>query len=138
MRALIDEADAAIDDAERFTQLGAEFHLAVAEASHNRVLVVQLISLQHVSWPRRNPTLNAKVARRVNDVHRELLNLIEMRDPTAARHLMDDHVKMIRARRVAESSAVIPGRVEAPGPESRTTFGIRIWIPGSRRRRAPE
>ena len=104
MRKLIDDADAAIDDAERFTQLGAEFHLAVAEASHNRVLVVQLISLQHVSWPRRNPTLNAKVAHRVNDVHRELLNLIEIRDPTAARKLMDDHVKMIRARRVAEHS----------------------------------
>ena len=74
----------------------------MAEASHNRVLVVQLISLQHVSWPRRNPTLTPKVARRVNEVHRELLNLIEMRDPTGARHLMDDHVKMIRARRVAE------------------------------------
>ena len=102
LRALIDEADAAIGDPERFTQLGAEFHLAVAEASHNRVLVVQLISLQHVSWPRRNPTLTPKVARRVNEVHRELLNLIEMRDPTGARHLMGDHVKMIRARRVAE------------------------------------
>ena len=110
----------------------------MAEASHNRVLVVQLISLQHVSWPRRNPTLNAKVARRVNDVHRELLNLIEMRDPTAARHLMDDHVKMIRARRWRRPP-VIPGRREAPGPESRTTFGVCIWISGSRARaRAPE
>ena len=109
MRALIDEAEAAIDDPERFTQLGAEFHLAVAEASHNRVLGVLLISLQHVSWPRRNPTLNAKVARRVNDVHRELLNLIEMRDPTAARHLMDDHVKMIRARRVIEGESKLRG-----------------------------
>ena len=105
LRALIEAADAAVDDAERFTQLGAEFHLAVAEASHNRVLVVQLISLQHVSWPRRNPTLNAKVARRINQVHRELLNVIEMRDPIAARGLMDNHVKMIRARRVAESSS---------------------------------
>ncbi len=53
--------------------------------------------------------LNAKVARRVNDVHRELLNLIEMRDPTAARHLMDDHVKMIRARRVAEGKSKLRG-----------------------------
>jgi GntR family transcriptional repressor for pyruvate dehydrogenase complex len=104
LRQLIDDAETALDDPARFTELGAAFHLAVAEASHNRVLVVQLISLQHVSWPRRNPTLNAKVARRVNDVHRELLNLIEMRDPTGARHLMDDHVKMIRARRVAESA----------------------------------
>ncbi len=105
LKQLIDDADAAVNDAERFTQLGAEFHLAVAEASHNRVLVVQLISLQHVSWPRRNPTLNAKVARRVNEVHRELLGLIEIRDAAGARKLMDDHVKMIRARRVAESKS---------------------------------
>ena len=41
-------------------ELGAAFHLAVAEASHNRVLVVQLISLQHVSWPRRNPTMTRR------------------------------------------------------------------------------
>ena len=35
-------------------------------------------------------------------VHRELYGLIEMRDAAGARRLMDDHVKMIRARRVAE------------------------------------
>jgi GntR family transcriptional repressor for pyruvate dehydrogenase complex len=35
-------------------------------------------------------------------VHRELSNLIEIRDAAGARRLMDDHVKMIRARRVAE------------------------------------
>ena len=87
-----------LHDVERTTQLGAEFHLAVAEASHNRVLVVQLISLQHVSWPRRNPTLTPKVARRILDVHKELLALIEIRDAAGARKLMDDHVKMIRAR----------------------------------------
>jgi len=40
-------------------------HLAVAEASHNRVLIVQLISLQHVSWPSENRTLTPQVARRV-------------------------------------------------------------------------
>ena len=102
LRQLIVDAESNVDDAVRFTELGAEFHLAVAEASHNRVLVVQLISLQHVSWPRRNPMLNAKVARRVNAVHEELLALIEMRDPAGARKLMDDHVKMIRSRRVSE------------------------------------
>jgi len=78
LRQLVDDADTAIGDAARFTELGAAFHLAVAEASHNRVLVVQLISLQHVSWPRRNPTLTPKVMRRVNEVHRELLGLIEI------------------------------------------------------------
>ena len=131
LRALIDEADAAIGDPERFTQLGAEFHLAVAEASHNRVLVVQLISLQHVSWPRRNPTLTPKVARRVNEVHRELLNLIEMRDPTGARHLMGDHVKMIRARRVAEQSH--PPRARGRNADD----GIRLLLKLEIKRRTP-
>jgi GntR family transcriptional regulator, transcriptional repressor for pyruvate dehydrogenase complex len=99
---LISEAEASIDDAPAFTRLGRDFHLAVAEASHNRVLVVQLISLDHVSWPSRNPTLTPKVAQHIIDVHKELLKLIEMRDPAGARALMDDHVKMIRTRRVAE------------------------------------
>jgi GntR family transcriptional regulator, transcriptional repressor for pyruvate dehydrogenase complex len=102
LRNLTDEAEANIDDAPHFTQLGRDFHLAVAEASHNRVLVVQLISLQHVSWPARNTTLTPQVAQHILDVHKQLLSLIEMRDGAAARRLMDDHVKMIRARRVAE------------------------------------
>ena len=96
------EAEANIDDTPSFTRLGRDFHLAVAEASHNRVLVVQLISLDHVSWPKRNPTLTAQVARHILDVHKELAGLIAMRDPAGARRLMDDHVKMIRTRRVGE------------------------------------
>jgi GntR family transcriptional repressor for pyruvate dehydrogenase complex len=102
LRELNAETERRIDDVTAFTRLGREFHLAVAEASHNRVLVVQLISLQHVSWPAQNPTLTPQVAQRILDVHRELASLIEMRDPAGARRLMDDHVKMIGARRVAE------------------------------------
>jgi len=102
LRRLVAEAQENIDDMPRFTQLGREFHHAVAEASHNRVLIVQLISLDHVSWPARNPTLTPQVAQHILDVHKELLALIEARDGAAARRLMDDHVKMIRARRVAE------------------------------------
>jgi len=103
LREHLAEAEAQLDDVDTFTQSSREFHLAVAEASHNRVLVVQLLSLQHVSWPSRNRTLTPTVARHVLDVHRELTDLIEMRDAAAARRLMDDHVKMIRARRLAES-----------------------------------
>jgi len=64
--------------------------------------VVQLISLQHVSWPAHNPTLTPSVARRILDAHKELASLIEIRDAAGARRLMDEHVKMISARRVAE------------------------------------
>jgi GntR family transcriptional repressor for pyruvate dehydrogenase complex len=102
LRALLADAERKIDDVPAFTKSGRDFHLAVAEASHNRVLVVQLISLQHVSWPAQNHTLTPQVAQRILAVHRELATLIEMRDAAGARRLMDDHVKMIRARRVAE------------------------------------
>jgi GntR family transcriptional repressor for pyruvate dehydrogenase complex len=102
LRELIGQAERRLDDVAAFTRLGREFHLAVAEASHNRVLVVQLVSLQHVSWPAQNPTLTPQVARRIIEVHKELASLIEIRDGAGARRLMDDHVKMIGARRVAE------------------------------------
>jgi GntR family transcriptional repressor for pyruvate dehydrogenase complex len=102
LQRLLAQAENVIDDIEAYTRSSREFHLAIAEASHNRVLVVQFISLQHVSWPSRNRTLTPGVARHVLDVHKELAALIEMRDAAAARRLMDDHVKMIRARRVAE------------------------------------
>src|ERR1700745_2182709 len=49
LRALIAEAEELIDERDAFTRSSLAFHLAVAEASHNRVLVVQLVLLQHVS-----------------------------------------------------------------------------------------
>jgi GntR family transcriptional repressor for pyruvate dehydrogenase complex len=102
LRGLVAEAERMLDDVGAFTRSSREFHLVVADASHNRVLVVQLISLQHVSWPAHNPTLTPSVARRVLDAHAQLASLIEMRDAAGARRLMDEHVKMIAARRVAE------------------------------------
>jgi GntR family transcriptional repressor for pyruvate dehydrogenase complex len=99
---LLADAESKIDDNEAYTRSCRDFHLAIAEASHNRVLLVQLVSLQHVSWPSENRTLTPAVARRILEVHKRLAELIVMRDAAGARNLMDDHVKMIRARRVAE------------------------------------
>ena len=102
LRRLIADAESKLGDVAAYTRSCRDFHLAVAEASHNRVLAVQLFSLEHVAWPARNPTLTPAVARRILDVHRQLAELIEMRDGAGARRLMDEHVKMIRSRRVAE------------------------------------
>jgi GntR family transcriptional regulator, transcriptional repressor for pyruvate dehydrogenase complex len=110
LKQLLDESEAAIGNAEDFTRVSFAFHLALAEASHNRVLVVQLVSLQHVAWPTRNRTLTRPVARHVLDVHRELCDLVEARDGTAARRVMDEHVRMIRTRRVAEAGERVSGR----------------------------
>jgi GntR family transcriptional regulator, transcriptional repressor for pyruvate dehydrogenase complex len=102
LRRLLADAESKLADVADFTRSCRNFHLAVAEASHNRVLVIQLFSLEHVAWPARNPTLTPKVARHILDAHRQLTQLIERRDGAAARQLMDEHVKMIRSRRVAE------------------------------------
>jgi GntR family transcriptional repressor for pyruvate dehydrogenase complex len=102
LQRLLADAERKFGDVAAFTRSCRDFHLAVAEASHNRVLVVQLFSLEHVAWPGRNPTLTPVVARRILDAHRQLAGLIERRDGVTARQLMDEHVKMIRARRVSE------------------------------------
>lgn len=102
IRQLLAEAERNIADRDLYTRLSKAFHFAVAEASHNRVLVVQLVSLDHVAWPLRNTALTPAVARRVLEVHKELASLIEMRDAAGARRLMDDHMRMIRSRRVSD------------------------------------
>jgi GntR family transcriptional regulator, transcriptional repressor for pyruvate dehydrogenase complex len=102
---LLAEAERVMDDSAAYTRACRDFHVAVAASSHNRVLVVQLVSLQHVSWPRENRTLTSRVARRIHEAHRRLLELLERRDGAGARQLMDEHVRMIRARRSAERDA---------------------------------
>jgi GntR family transcriptional repressor for pyruvate dehydrogenase complex len=99
---LLADAESKIKDTAAFTRSCRDFHVAVAEASHNRVLVVQLISLQYVSWPKENRQVTPKLVQHILDVHRELAALIRVRDGAAARRLMDEHVRMIRARRVAQ------------------------------------
>lgn len=108
LRALLVEHERVIADSAAYTRSCMRFHLAVAEASHNRVLVAQLLSLQHVSWPAHNRTLTDPVARHILEAHRQLTDVIESRDAAAARRLMDDHVRMIRARRVSEDDADAP------------------------------
>ncbi len=82
LRRLLAEAEAVIDDGDAYTRSCRDFHLAITEASHNRVL--------------------KEVSERVLAVHKQLASLIEMRDAAGARRLMDEHVRMIRARRVSE------------------------------------
>lgn len=101
---LLATSQASIRNPQAYTRACRDFHLAVAESSHNRVIAIELISLQHIPWPTENPTLTAKVARQVLEAHRELLALIERRDANGARALMNDHVGMIRSRRMAERS----------------------------------
>ena len=107
LKKLLIQAEGLLDDLDAFTRLSLQFHLGVAEASHNRVLHYQLISLQHVSWPSRNRTLNRAVAKKILEAHRKLVALIEARDAGGARQFMEAHVGMIRERRVAEAKSSV-------------------------------
>lgn len=105
LKNLVADAEGKLDDLDAFTRSSLQFHLGIAEASHNRVLRYQLISLQHVSWPSRNRTLNRAVAKKVLEAHRRLVALVEARDAGGARQSMEAHVGMIRERRISESRA---------------------------------
>jgi GntR family transcriptional repressor for pyruvate dehydrogenase complex len=107
LKKLLIQAEGLLDDLDAFTRLSLQFHLGVAEASHNRVLHYQLISLQHVSWPSRNRTLNRAVAKKILEAHRRLVALIEARDAGGARQFMEAHVGMIRERRIAEAKSSV-------------------------------
>src|SRR5690242_9628215 len=102
---LLTDAEMKATDTAAFTRSCRDFHVAIAEASHNRVLVVQLVSLQYVSWPKENRQVTPKLVEHILEVHRELAGLIQLRDGAAARRLMDDHGGMIRARRVAQATS---------------------------------
>ncbi len=71
------------------------------EASHNRVLrgAAHLAAARLVAAPQSDADAEGR-APRPRRAHANLPGLIEMRDGAGARRLMDDHVKMIRARRV--------------------------------------
>lgn len=104
LRELIAQAEQVLDDPDAFTRASLAFHLAITDASRNRVLYYQLVSLQHVSWPSRNRTLTRPVALRVLEAHRKLVTLIAARDAEGARKSMNDHIGMIRSRRISEAS----------------------------------
>lgn len=110
--ALLDRAEGATEDFPRFTRLSLAFHLAIADAAHNDVLRVQLISLQHVAWPRHTSTLTRDVAEHILALHRELYVLIKARDGDGARDLMGRHLRQIRARRLSEAG---PGQRNETG-----------------------
>lgn len=95
---LLAEAAGRLDDPLGFTESSLAFHLAVAEASHNRILVAQLKALRYVEWSAYSRRTTRKIAEGVMEAHREILGLIEERDAPGARRAMSEHLEGIRSR----------------------------------------
>ena len=92
IRLCLVEAHDHLDDPQRSAELGETFHMAIAEATRNEVLVAQLRAMQEVlhppaQWP------DHEQSRHMLDVHMELFRLIESGNAAAARDAMVDHVR---------------------------------------------
>jgi len=103
LRRLVEESADLVREPERFTTSALGFHLAIAEASHNRILVAQLTALHHVLRPLYARRTNRDVAARVVDAHAQLLRRIESRDGAGARRSMCFHLEGVRSRGFARS-----------------------------------
>jgi len=98
----VKRSEETIHQADLFTRATLDFHLSVAEASHNRVLKIQLASLQFVVWPKRNGTLTREVADNLIAIHKKIYQRILARDGDGAHEAMYQHLSGVRSRRMRE------------------------------------
>lgn len=92
IRQVLAEASECLDNPEKSALLGEEFHMAIAKATRNEVLVAQLRAMRDVLMPpARWP--DHEQAQHMLDVHMELFRLIESGNAAAARDAMVEHVR---------------------------------------------
>jgi GntR family transcriptional repressor for pyruvate dehydrogenase complex len=95
MASAIEQAARVQDHAAAFTEASLGFHLAVAEASHNRALFALLRALRYVVWGE-TKRATTEVAGRVLQAHRSIYAKIEAGDSAGAREAMSRHLGGIR------------------------------------------
>jgi GntR family transcriptional repressor for pyruvate dehydrogenase complex len=105
LRYLVAQARSIENDAPRFSQLGLAFHLAVADAAHNRALAIQLRALRHQMWPENDQRPTGKTAQRLVAVHSEIYERILARDEAGAERAMREHLDHVRTVSAQEGSA---------------------------------
>jgi GntR family transcriptional repressor for pyruvate dehydrogenase complex len=97
LKKLIGEAEAAVDEVETWVDTIIRFHVAVAEASHNRALVSQIKAYMQVLRPGYLGSSKRGMAA-VNGRYRNLVEAITRRNPDAARAVMAAHMSFVRER----------------------------------------
>ena len=108
----LDEMEGAGEDAERYLDADLSFHVAIAEAAHNRILSNALELLRNLTrrWIRaalRLPTVPGEAL----DQHKAIFLAIAKRRPDQARAAMHSHLEAMgrRLMEARERGAVPPG-----------------------------
>jgi GntR family transcriptional regulator, transcriptional repressor for pyruvate dehydrogenase complex len=94
MRVLVDQSAELVKSgaSEAFSRAGYDFHVAVADASHSRVLTFLLGSFRHFDERELNPPTRATVEK-WQVAHERILAAIIDRDADAAERLMRQHLR---------------------------------------------
>ena len=96
LKDLVDQSELVIDHPDEFNQLSLAFHIAIAEASENRVLQATLASLGQVQSIHYRDRGSPESARAAVAAHRRLLAVLRRGDSEAAREEMRKHLVAVR------------------------------------------
>ncbi len=97
MREAVAAMDAAMSDAEAFIEADLDFHLAIAEAAENPIILILIDSIVGLLREHRMRTFNVPGGPEHGQLHhRRILDAIERHDPDAAREAMRTHLEQVR------------------------------------------
>ena len=109
LRKILDDAYSHPEDSQVLSEKDAQFHVAIAEASRNLVLVRVMLTLLDLLATARRETLNIPGrARRSLEEHERVLEEIEARNPDGARWAMLGHLRSVE-------TAILPDAGEDNG-----------------------
>jgi len=83
---------------EKFAAVAIDFHTAIVEASHNRVLLAQFKAMRHVLRSLHSQHATPEIAERAVAEYGALVRFIEIGDADAARAHMDRRLRGVRDR----------------------------------------
>ena len=117
----LDRMESSLHDAEQFLRSDIAFHLAVAQASHNNILMNALLLIRNLlhNWIS-SALRTAGVAEKALEQHQRIFLAIAKKNPAAARSAMQTHLQDM-ANLLLASEKVQKGRGSASGDGSAAT-----------------
>jgi DNA-binding FadR family transcriptional regulator len=109
MEAVLAEAEACANDKDSFSKLDGEFHLLIARASSNPLLINVYRQINHVrlhaQWDAmKEKILTPEVITDYNRQHRNIFNALHVRDAQLAQALITEHLEKAREDLVKANS----------------------------------
>ena len=126
IRATLDAQAAALDSIDRFLQADVAFHMAIAQAAHNRVFYQMLRAVRTLMMTRLGTTLAAQPASVLRDrylEHKAIYDAIVDRDEEGAVQAMLQHQRAFR-------HLVISDEDDALGPDARLAEASDATVAG--------